>query len=212
MLPVHRKTMNHLEIKHRKPLQSGKLTFQFWTAWIGYLTCNAAEFSELFWAGSLIRDRTGTTAAISTLCVVSLTTGMVVGRIFGPRVMKSLAIDLQLTLFIGIQILGFSTFWFSHLLSLSCFGLFLAGVGFSMQLPLLALRLVSHSENRPDLALGKCSLAAGLALAIPPFVLGVLGDHFGISRAYVLVPILIGITLITVHLVKAKEVVVEEIL
>jgi MFS family permease len=53
--------------------------------------------------------------------------------------------------------------------------------------------LISHSDNRPELAIGKSALAAGLAIGGAPFLLGVLGDSFGISRAYMMVPVLIAI-------------------
>jgi predicted MFS family arabinose efflux permease len=41
--------------------------------------------------------------------------------------------------------------------------------------------------------MGKSSLAAGSAIALSPFVLGILGDHLGISRAYLMVPVLMVI-------------------
>jgi predicted MFS family arabinose efflux permease len=53
--------------------------------------------------------------------------------------------------------------------------------------------LIGLSDGRPDLAMGKNSLAAGSAIGLSPFVLGVLGDHLGISRAYLMVPVLIVI-------------------
>ena len=69
-----------------------------------------------------------------------------------------------------------------------------------MQFALSSLRLMSFSDNRPDLAIGISSLAAGSGIALAPFALGVLGDHLGISRAYLMVPVLIVISLTIVIL------------
>ena len=69
------------------------------------------------------------------------------------------------------------------------------GLGISMQFALASIRLIGLSDNRPDLAIGKSYLAAGLAIGGAPFALGVLGDSLGISRAYVMVPVLIAIAM-----------------
>jgi hypothetical protein len=47
---------------------------------------------------------------------------------------------------------------------------------------------------------GKLSLAAGIAIGGAPFLLGFLGDNFGISRAYIMVPVLIAIAFIIIKL------------
>jgi len=74
-----------------------------------------------------------------------------------------------------------------------------------MQFALCSLRLISFSDKRPDLAIGISSLAAGSGIALAPFILGVLGDHLGISRAYLMVPVLIVIALTIVILIPSKE-------
>jgi len=74
-----------------------------------------------------------------------------------------------------------------------------------MQFALSSLRLMSFSDNRPDLAIGISSLAAGSGIALAPFILGVLGDHLGISRAYLMVPVLILIAMVIVVLIPSKE-------
>ena len=82
--------------------------------------------------------------------------------------------------------------------------LFITGLGISMQFALSSLRLIGFSDNRPDLAVGISSLAAGSGIALAPFMLGVLGDHMGISRAYLMVPVLILVALAIVILVPSK--------
>jgi hypothetical protein len=55
------------------------------------------------------------------------------------------------------------------------------------------------------LAIGKSSLAAGLAIGGAPFLLGVLGDSLGISRAYIMVPVLIAIAMIIIIKVPSHD-------
>jgi predicted MFS family arabinose efflux permease len=130
---------------------------------------------------------------------------MAVGRWYGAIVLKKLKLDQQLIAIIILQFIGFAIFWFSHSFLVSLVTLFITGLGISMQFALSSLRLMSFSDNRPDLAIGISSLAAGSGIALAPFILGVLGDHLGISRAYLMVPVLIFIALIIVVLIPSKE-------
>jgi MFS family permease len=84
-------------------------------------------------------------------------------------------------------------------LSLIC--LFVVGLGVSMQFALSSIRLIGLSQGRPDLAIGRASLAAGIAIAGAPFLLGLLGDIYGISRAYVMVFVLIIVAFAIIKLV-----------
>ena len=61
--------------------------------------------------------------------------------------------------------------------------------------------MIFFSDGRPDLAIGTSSLGAGLAIGGAPFMLGLIGDHLGISRAYMMVPALIALNMLTIFLV-----------
>ncbi len=180
--------------------QSGKLSAKFWLAWFGFVACISSEFATSFWAAALLKDRVGSTAAISTVAIVALGTGMGVGRWFGGLVLKNFKLDNQLLGLVALQFIGFAAFWLSHSMFISLISLFVIGLGISMQFALAAIRLVGFSDNRPDLAVGKLSLAAGIAIGGAPFLLGFLGDNFGISRAYIMVPVLIAIAFIIIKL------------
>ena len=176
--------------------QSGKLSAKYWLAWVGFVACISSEFATSFWSAALLKDRVGSTAAISTVAIVALGTGMGVGRWFGGLVLKNFKLDNQLLGLVALQFIGFVAFWLSHSMIISLICLFVIGLGISMQFALAAIRLVSFSDNRPDLAVGKLSLAAGIAIGGAPFLLGFLGDNFGISRAYIMVPVLIAIAFV----------------
>jgi predicted MFS family arabinose efflux permease len=184
--------------------QSGKLSRTYWIACFGFFICICTEFATAFWAAALLRERVGGTASAATLAIVALGSGMAVGRWYGAIVLKKLRLDQQLITIIILQFIGFAIFWFSHSIVISLISLFINGLGISMQFALSSLRLIGFSDGRPDLAVGISSLAAGSGIAIAPFVLGVLGDHLGLSRAYLMVPALIVIALSIIILVPSK--------
>ncbi len=186
--------------------QRGALSGKFWFAWFGFVACIAGEFATTFWAAALIRDRIGSSPAFSTITIMAVGTGMGLGRWYGPKVLKRFQLDSKLKFVIGLQFFAFSVVWFSHTLLISLFALCVVGMGLSMQFPLSSLRLIGFSDNRPDLAIGRSSLAAGSAIAGSPFILGVLGDHFGISRAYLMVPVLVILAFSTLVILPSQKV------
>ena len=173
--------------------QRGKLSRGFWISFTGFFISISAEFATSFWSASLISDRTDASSAISTLAVIAFGTGVGTGRWYAGRLLKRFHADEQLKIALALQFVAFGFFWSSHILAFSLLTLFFVGLGISVQFPLFTLRMVAFSEGRPDLAMGKNSLAAGGAIGLSPFVLGVLGDHLGISRAYLMVPVLMVI-------------------
>lgn len=185
-------------------VQGGKLPWLFWITWIGFVASISTEFATAFWASALVEERTGATAAISTIAIAALGTGMGIGRLFGGKVLHKLSLDNQLMTIFGLQMVGFFGLWFSHTLIYSLAMLLLSGMGISIQFALTSMRLISHSEGRPDLAIGTSSLGAGIAIAGAPFLLAVLASEFQISRAYLMVPILILIAATIVKLFPAK--------
>ena len=184
--------------------QGGKLSRNFWIAWIGFVACIASEFATSFWAAALLKDRVGSTAAISTVAIVALGTGMGIGRWYGGLVLGHLKLDTQLLTVIAVQFVGFAGFWLSHSMIISLICLLAVGMGISMQFALSSIRLIGLSDGRPDLAIGRASLAAGIAIAGAPFLLGLLGDIFGISRAYIMVFVLITIAFVIVKAIPSK--------
>ena len=76
-----------------------------------------------------------------------------------------------------------------------------------MQFALSTLRLLRFGASKPDLAIGKASWGAGLAIALSPLFLGFLADKFGIINAFLMVPaIVICAFVIVVLLPSAHEV------
>jgi predicted MFS family arabinose efflux permease len=184
--------------------QSGRLSRKYWIAWIGFIFSIGTEFATAFWAAALVQDRTGAEAAIATSAIISLGLGMGVGRWYGGKVLHRLSLDNQLHTVLIVQLVGFAILWLSHNMAISLIALFTNGLGISMQFSLQSMRMISHSDNRPDLAIGRSALAAGLAIGGAPFLLGILGDNIGISRAYMMVPVFIVLAILIAKLSPAN--------
>jgi fucose permease len=172
---------------------------------VAFFLSIACEFGISFWSAALLSDRVGSSAALSTLAVVTFVSGIAVSRWFIAPIFHKVHIDDQLRFAFAFQGASFLIFWLSHNMLLSLVALFGVGMGVAIQFPMFAVRIIAFSNNRPDLAIGYNSLAAGSAIAFSPFMLGVLGDSFGISRAYLMIPILIAIAITLITLFPSKH-------
>jgi len=190
--------------------QKGSLPLKYWLSWIGLMFCIAAEFAIAFWAAALLREKTDLDAATSTTLVLAYPLGMMIGRWFGTYVFPNLDIDERLKLIIALQGLSFFLFWGSEVIIVSFIALFFVGLGTSMQFALSTLRLLRFGWKKPDLAMGKSSLSAGIAIGLSPLLLGYLADLFGIVKGFLLVPILITIAFSIVALLPSKKADVEK--
>jgi predicted MFS family arabinose efflux permease len=171
--------------------QKGSLSLKYWVSWVGMTFCIAAEFAIAFWAAALLRERTDMSAPLATTLVLAFPLGMMIGRWFGTYLLPSLDIDQRLKLIVAIQGLSFLVFWASDIALVSFIALFFVGFGTSMQFALSTLRLLRFGANKPDLAIGKASWGAGIAIALSPFFLGFLADKFGIVNAFLMVPAIV---------------------
>ena len=190
--------------------QTGSLPLKYWLSWIGMMFCIAAEFAVAFWAAALFREKTDLSAALSTTLVLAFPCGMMIGRWFGTHIFPTMDIDDRLRAIIALQGGGFALFWSSTNPWLSFTALFIVGLGTSMQFALSSLRLLRFGREKPDLAIGKSSLSAGIAIGLSPLLLGLLADRFGIVQGFLLVPALIICAFVIVTLVPSKSELISE--
>lgn len=180
--------------------QRGKLPRAYWIGWLGLVAMIGSEFSVSFWAAALIQQRTDIQLGSSTSIVMVFSGGIGLGRIFGARLTRRFFSDHVLLSVIGLTATGFAIFWTSRIPALSLVGLFLVGLGVALQYPLGVVRLMAKSQGLEELAVGKIGLGAGVAIASAPLLLGALADRFGVVGAYLLVPILLSVAVLSVLL------------
>jgi MFS family permease len=179
--------------------QRGSLSKRYWIGWVGFTFAISAEFSTVFWAAALLRDRFALSSGNATTAVLCFAAGMALGRWFGVSLMPRIDIDPRTFFFVALQLAGFLLFWNIAYLPLALIGLFATGLGASVQFTLFSTRLIRFAENKPDLAIGISAWGAGLAIGLAPFLVGALSDQVGIFRAYSVVPLFIiiaGFTLL----------------
>lgn len=156
---------------------------------LGILVC--VELTLMQWTADLLRDRAGFGPAAAAAAVASVLGGIVLGRILGGRLVERIAIDRLLQGSIVIALLAFAVAWSATSSAMIVIGLFLTGVGISLNWPLGVSRSVIASGGLTDRATGLCVVFAGLAGGIGPFTLGALSDQVGVHYAFLIVPVLL---------------------
>ena len=101
-----------------------------------------------------------------------------------------------------MAVAGFAVFWMSTEAIPALVGLFIAGLGISLQFPLGIALAIATSEGLPDRATARSGIAAGLAIGGGPFVLGALADLVGVHSAFLLVPVLLALAALFVRLAR----------
>ena len=169
-----------------------RLPRSFWMAWAVLVLCIGVEFSVTVWASDLLRQRLGMVAATASASLTAVIVGMTLGRVIGARLMLRHSLERLLLLALGVAAVGFAVLWTASAVGIAVLGLFVLGLGMGAHYPLSISRAIAFSSGRPDLAAGRASIGAGLAIGTAPFVLGALADAYGTRTAFLLVPILLG--------------------
>jgi predicted MFS family arabinose efflux permease len=170
---------------------STRLPARYWISW-GVLACFiSVEFCLTLWAADILHSRDGLSHGAAAASISGLVAGMFVGRLGGARLALRFGVDTLLYGALGLAGAGFLLFWASAAPPLALLGLFVCGLGVSLQYPLGIARAIDASDGRPDLAAARASLAAALAVGVGPFVLGALADQVGLHLAFLVVPVLL---------------------
>ncbi|HTC70669.1 MAG TPA: MFS transporter, partial [Acidothermaceae bacterium] len=172
----------------RKIREKGPLSKEFWRACGVLVMTNAIEFSMTIWSSDVLNHHDGLSKGTAATGVTAIVTGMTIGRLSSARLTLRHGVDRLLIYAFGLTIVGFGVFWVSTNPYLAFVGLFISGLGISVQFPLSITRAVGFSDGRPDLATAYASLAGGFAVAVAPFGLGAFADHVGSHTAMLVVP------------------------
>jgi MFS family permease len=96
--------------------------------------------------------------------------------------------------------IGFAFTWIWPVAWVILIGLFIVGLGISVQFPLGMARIMRASAGQADKAAGIASSGVGVAGMIIPFVLAVLADSIGVHYAFLIVPALIAASVIALRM------------
>jgi hypothetical protein len=186
-----------------QPLPPPSATFRdlprrFWLNQLAGVFSGAIEFCLTLWCATLLRDRAHLSAGVAATGVTAVVAGMAVGRAAGGRLALRVPIDRLIYASFGTNLLGFALFWATADPVLMFGGLAVAGLGVSLQFPLLSARGIEMSGGEAELAGAVNMFGSGIAVGTAPFALGFLSDRVGIHTAYLLLPAFIGIAVLAV--------------
>jgi MFS family permease len=173
----------------RKPREKGPLSREFWRACGVLIMTGAIEFSMTIWSSDVLNHHDGLSKGTAATGVTAIVTGMTIGRLSSARLTLQHGVDALLIYAFGLTIVGFGVFWISTNPWIAFAGLFITGLGISVQFPLAITRAVGFSDGRRDLATAYAALAGGIAVALAPFGLGAFADHVGSHTAMLVVPV-----------------------
>ncbi|WP_194893786.1 MFS transporter [Catenulispora pinisilvae] len=170
------------------PATFRSLPRRFWLNQVAGVCAGAIEFCLTLWCATLLQDRAHLSAGVAATGVTAVVAGMAIGRAAGGRLALRVPIDRLILAAFGTNLVGFGLFWATSNPVLMFGGLAVAGLGVSLQYPLISARGIEMSGGHAELAGAVNMFGSGLAAGTAPFVLGFLSDRVGIHTAYLLLP------------------------
>jgi MFS family permease len=174
-------------------LTDARLGRLFWWSWAVIVMTTAIEFSMTIWTSDVLQEHDGLSKGTAATGVTAIVAGMTLGRLASGKLTARYSIDSLLVSVFGLTVVGFAVFWATSIAVVGFIGLFITGLGISLQFPLAITRLIGFSNGRADLATGYGSIGTGFSVAIAPFGLGAFADHVGSHTAMLVVPVFVAL-------------------
>lgn len=134
-----------------------------------------AEF--LHQAGGVSKE---TAATLMTLFYI----GTVISRVALIRAVRKVAIPHLLMASFAVALTGFALLAGGTSIEVKAIGLLISGLGIAITYPMVVTLAGTAFADATDWIVAKLYVAGGLAIAVAPFLIGALGDQFGISRSF----------------------------
>lgn len=159
----------------------------YWAYWTVVTLVVSVEWCLIFWGADYLVEKIGLSEVNAATMMSVFFGAMVLGRIIGSRLSRTVASPTLLLSAIGIAGIGFGLFWLASFGPLNITGLFFAGLGVANTFPLTLAVAVSVGAHRNDAASARIALASGLAILISPLVLGWVADQLDLQNAFSMV-------------------------
>jgi predicted MFS family arabinose efflux permease len=164
---------------------SQKLPAIYWAYWLVVFLGVSVEWCVIFWGADFLETNVGLPKVDASTLMSVFFVAMVIGRITGSRLSRSVSIRTLHPIAVAIALVGFFPFWLAPAAPINIAGLFLAGLGIANLFPLtLSAASSSVLPHQADAASSRITLSAGMAILITPQILGSLADQIGIKNAY----------------------------
>lgn len=153
-----------------------------------------AEGTGNDWIGIALIDGYGTSAAVGTLGFATFLAAMTAGRWFGPRSLDRHGRVIVIRVLTVICLAGVVLFAFGTHVVVAFIGAILWGVGLALGFPVG----MSAGADEPAMAAPRVSVIASIgycAFLVGPPLIGFLGDHFTVLRAFLAVAVLLAVAI-----------------
>lgn len=162
----------------------------FWAIIAG--TCYmGAEFCLSLWGADLLRQQAHLSPAAAAAGLAALTGGIFLGRAFGSRLTQRENPERLLHMFLVASLITFTLTWFTSAATLELIFLFLTGCSFSLVWPLSMARILRSAPELTNKAAGTTLAFTTGAIAVAPFVLGMVASGLSVHTAFIIVPCLL---------------------
>jgi len=173
------------------PKTSRPLPALFWIYWVAIVLAVSVEFCMVFWSADYLEQVLGLIKADAARAVSLFLAAMIVGRIFGSRLVQYFSARAVVIVSIIIAAFGFLLFWSAESSFLGLSGLFITGLGVANLYPLILSLAISAAAGNTVQAGARATLASGAGILALPLILGGFADAVGIRLAYVVVLLLL---------------------
>jgi MFS transporter, DHA1 family, inner membrane transport protein len=183
----------------------GGLPAAYWAYWCLLVTVISIEFCILLWAPEFLGKIAGLPQAHAASAAAAFAMAMLLGRTAGAGIVRYVRPQHLFAMALLVTALGFVLYWGAGRPALAIAGLGVLGLGVALLYPLTLGFAIGAAGERGDTASARFMLAAGLAIASMPVLLGALADEVGLHRAHLMVPGLVALALICFVVAQALE-------
>jgi fucose permease len=159
----------------------------------------------VFWSTDYLETVRGLSSSSAAAASSLFLVGVAAGRFGGGWLVKRIAAERLLVAALALAASGFVVFWLVPVAAASVVALFVTGSGVALLYPLTLALAIRAAGGRTDAASARAAFAAGIAIAVAPFVLGALADAAGLRAAYGIVPLLIVTGLLSAGIARRAE-------
>ncbi len=150
----------------------------------------ALEMTMLLWSPAYLEQVAGLPRPAAVASAAAFPAAMLLGRSAGSVLVRRIAPAILCPAMLCLIAPGFLAFWGGAPAVVTVFGLFLAGLAIALLYPLALSFAIGAAGSAGGAASARSGLAAGAAVLTAPIALGALADRVGLSRAYLIAPIL----------------------
>jgi len=169
------------ERQTRSPLPS-----LMWWSVLTVILLFSIEFCLLLWGADLLRVRGGLDAAAASTAIAAIGSGIILGRLIGSRLLRSIPSERALIGSVILAGIGFTWLWLSTGPVAMILALAVTGAGMGLHIPLGIARTMRASAGQPDRAAGLVIAGMAVSSGVGPFALAALADGWVVHQAFLL--------------------------